>query len=139
MDDKKNIEIEFYQNLGKLFYAIAIADKVIQKSEYNLLRKIVKSEWSKTSLIEDEFGIDAIYQIEIVFDWLDYEEELNAEEYFEQFEVYYKENTTYFTDSVKESIWDTTNTIAGVFSGKNKSELILLGRLKLILENTAIK
>lgn len=134
MNTSKNIEIEFYQNLGKLFYAIAASDKVVRKSEYDSLRNIVKSEWLKTGTIEDDFGVNASYQIEIVFDWLDYEEELNAEECFEQFEAYYKENTSSFTDNLKNLIWDTANTIAGAFSGKNKSELILLGRLKLIFE-----
>ena len=134
MNTSKNIEIEFYQNLGKLFYAIAAADKVVRKSEYDSLRKIVKSEWLKTGTIEDDFGVNASYQIEIVFDWLDYEKELNAKECFEQFEAYYNQNTSTFTDSMKNLIWDTANTIAGAFSGKNKSELMMLGRLKLVFE-----
>lgn len=134
MSTSKNMGIEFYQHLGKLFYAIAAADKVVRKSEYDSLRKIVKSEWIKTGTTEDDFGVNATYQIEIVFDWLDYEEELNADECFEQFEMYYKENTSVFTDSLKDLIWDTANTIAGAFSGKNKSELMMLGRLKLVFE-----
>ncbi|GGX18595.1 hypothetical protein [Aquimarina muelleri] len=134
MSTSKNIEIEFYQNLGKLFYAIAASDKVVRKSEYDSLRKIVKSEWLKTGTMEDGFGVNASYQIEIVFDWLDYEEELNAEECFKEFEAYYKKNTSSFTDSLKNLIWNTVNTIADSFSGKNKSELMMLGRLKLIFE-----
>ncbi|MBQ4819663.1 hypothetical protein [Aquimarina sp. MMG016] len=134
MNATQNIAVTFYQNLGKLFYAMAAADKVVRKSEYDSLRKIVKSEWLDVDDIEDEFGADAAFQIEIVFDWLDYKEELNAEECFKQFEDFFNENKSRFTDKMKQLVWDTCNTIAGAFSGKNKSELMMLGRLKLLLE-----
>lgn len=133
MNTIHNTEIKFYQNLGKLFYAIAASDKIVRKSEYDSLKEIVKSEWLKIDETEDEFGVDAAFQIEIVFDWLDYEE-LSAEECFHQFENYYTENKSHFTDNLKQLIWSTSNAIAGAFSGKNKSELMMLGRLKLIFE-----
>ncbi|TSE06545.1 MULTISPECIES: hypothetical protein [Aquimarina] len=134
MTTAQNIGITFYQNLGKLFYAVAASDKVVRKSEYDTLRKIAKSEWLKIDDIEDEFGVDASFQIEIVFDWLD-NEELNAEESFKQFEAYYHENKSHFKDAIKQLIWTTANAIAGAFSGKNKSELMMLGRLKLLFED----
>ncbi|WP_109097287.1 hypothetical protein [Aquimarina sp. AU58] len=133
MNTAQNTGIIFYQNLGKLFYAIAASDKIVRKSEYDSLRKIVKTEWLKVDDIEDEFGVDASFQIEIVFDWLDYEE-LSAEECFIQFETFFKEHQSRFTDKLKQLIWITANAIAGAFSGKNKSELMMLGRLKLIFE-----
>ncbi len=133
MTTTENIGMTFYQNLGKLFYAIAASDKVVRESEYKSLRKIVKSEWLDVDDIEDNFGADAAYQIEIVFDWLDYQE-LNADESYNQFEEYYKEHKTHFTDKIKDLVWSTCNAIAGAFSGKNKSELMMLGRLKLIFE-----
>lgn len=133
MDTTQNIGIKFYQNLGKLFYAIAASDKIVRKSEYDSLRKIVKSEWLKFDDIEDDFGADAAFQIEIVFDWLDYKE-LNAEQCFNEFEEYFHENKKRFNDNVKQLVWNTCNAIAGAFSGKNKSELMMLGRLKLIFD-----
>ncbi|GAA4272819.1 hypothetical protein U6A24_06020 [Aquimarina gracilis] len=133
MTTAQNIEMTFYQNLGKLFYAIAASDRVVRESEYKSLRKIVKSEWLKLDEVEDEFGADAAYQIEIVFDWLDYQE-LDAQEAYDQFEAYYNDHKTHFTTKIKELVWSTCNVIAGAFSGKNKSELMMLGRLKLIFE-----
>ncbi len=134
MNTTSNIGITFYQNLGKLFYAIAASDNVVRKSEYNSLRKIVKSKWLAVDDIEDEFGADAAFQIEIVFDWMDYETP-NAETCFKEFESFFKENESRFTNAIKQLIWDTANAIAGAFSGKNKSELMMLGRLKLLFEN----
>ncbi len=133
MDTTENIGITFYQNLGKLFYAIAAADKIVRKSEYTSLRNLVQSEWVAVDDLEDEFSVDAAYQIEIVFDWLDYSA-LKAETCFNEFASFYKENTSLFTDRIKELIWNTANSIADAFSGKNKSELMILGRLQLIFQ-----
>ena len=134
MDTTQNIGLAFYQNLGKLFYAIAASDKVVRKSEYNSLRKIVKSKWLQVDDVVDEFGVDAAFQIEIVFDWMDYETP-SAEPCFQEFESFYTDHKSHFTKSIKGLIWETANSIADAFSGKNKSELMMLGRLKLILEN----
>ncbi len=134
MNTAQNIGIAFYQNLGKLFYAIAASDKVVRSSEYESLRKIIKNEWIKVDDIVDEFGADAAFQIEIVFDWMD-SETLSAESCFQEFESFYNEHKARFSDRIKQLIWETANAIAGAFSGKNKSELIMLGKLKLIFEN----
>lgn len=133
MNTTENTRITFYQNLGKLFYAIAASDNVVRESEYKSLKKIVKSEWLKVDDIVDEFGEDAAFQIEIVFDWMDYETP-NAENCFMEFESFFTKNKSRFTDPIKQLIWNTANAIAGAFSGKNKSELMMLGRLKLIFK-----
>ena len=59
-----------YQNIGKLCYAIAAIDRVIKEQEINTLNKIVQKEWLSLDDFEDDFGTDAAYQMEIVFDWL---------------------------------------------------------------------
>ncbi len=134
MNTTQNIGVTFYQNLGKLFYAIAASDKIVRKSEYESLRKIVKSEWLDVDEVKDEFGVDAAFQIEIVFDWMDYETP-NAESCFQEFGSFYNEHKSRFSDRIKQLIWKTANAIARAFSGKNKSELMMLGRLKLLFEN----
>lgn len=134
MNTTQNIGVTLYQSLGKLFYAIAASDKVVRVSEYESLHKIVQSEWLPLDDLEDEFGIDAAFQIEIVFDWLDYETP-NAQDCFEEFQNFYTEHTSMFSNQIKELIWSTCNAIASAFSGKNKSELMMLGKLKLLFEN----
>lgn len=134
MNTTDNIAVTFYQNLGKLFYAIAASDKIVRKSEYESLKQIVKSKWLAVDDITDEFGVDAAFQIEIVFDWMDYETP-NAATCFKEFQTFYEEHKSRFNTEIKTLIWETANAIAGAFSGKNKSELMMLGRLKLIFEN----
>ncbi|MBP2831476.1 hypothetical protein J8281_04685 [Aquimarina sp. U1-2] len=133
MNASKNEGIKIYQNLGKLFYAIAASDRVVREAEYNMLRKIVQTKWLNASKVEDKFGPDAAYQIEIVFDWMDAEES-SAETCFSSFEQCYLNYKSKFTTQIRQLIWDTADAIASAFSDKNKSELIMLGRLRLLFE-----
>ncbi len=124
----------FYQKLGELFYAVAASDKVVRKSEYESLKKIIKKEWTTVDSYKDVFKTDAVYQMEIVFEWFDYEE-LDADQCFNDFADYYKEHRSLFTKDRQQLIWKTANQIANAFSGKNKSEVIMLTRLKLLMQS----
>lgn len=123
---------KFYQNLGKLFYAIAASDKLVKKEEIDTLKGIVEQEWVKIDDYQDEFGTDSAYQIEIIFGWLE-ENQPDAFLSFEEFSDFKKEHEKFFTDKINKLIWKTADAIAASFAGKNKSELIMLSKLKLIL------
>lgn len=129
-----DINVLFYQRLGELFYAIAAADKVVKKIEYTTLRTMVTKNWKDMDDFEDAFHTDAAYQIEVAFDWFDFEEK-DANECFENFKYYYSENSSLFSKERKKLIWRTADAIASSFSGKNKSELIMLAKLKMLLED----
>ncbi|TYA58048.1 hypothetical protein [Formosa maritima] len=130
----KNLSTHFYQELGKLFFAIAAADNDVREAEINKLHKIVKSKWLLVDEIEDEFHTDAAYQIEVVFDWLNNQDDLNAEACFNDFVDFKNDQKHFFTDSIKKLIIKTANEIANSFSGKNKSELIMLAKLDIELK-----
>ncbi len=127
-------QLLFYQKMGELFYSIAAADKVVRKPEYETLKEIVATQWKNLDNYEDPFHVDASYQIEVVFDWFDYEQ-LDAKDCFESFADYKKEHPNLFTQERKELIWNTANAIAHSFAAKNKSEVIMLAKLKKILQD----
>lgn len=133
MNETRQPQVLFYQKIGELFYAIAAADKVVKKAEYEALRKMVSKKWKDLDEYTDSFKTDAAFQIEIVFDWFDYEH-LDADDCFDNFKVYYLNNKSIFTVERKKLIWETADAIASAFSGKNKAELIMLAKLKLLLE-----
>lgn len=135
MEAENRPQIIFYQKMGELFYAIAAADKVVREEEFNALKNLISEKWKDLDDYEDSFRTDAAHQIEIVFDWFDYEE-LDANDCFDNFAAYKKENTKLFTPERKELIWETANAIAEAFAGKNKSELIMLAKLKKVLNNS---
>lgn len=133
MTEPQTSEITFYQKIGELFYAIAAADKVVRKAEYDVLKDLVKNSWETRDHSTDEFGSEAVYQMEIVFDWFDYER-MDADSCFDSFSEFYKEHPSIFTKSKKKLILQTAFAIANAFSGTNKSELILLTKLELLFK-----
>ena len=128
----EKIEHKFYQILGKLFYAVAMADRNVRPIEVEKLREDVRKYWLDVDDVEDEFGTDAAYQIEIVFDWLQ-QEEKEAGSYWNEFEHFYREHPSKFNMPIKQLIWRTADDIAASYAHKNKSELILLAKLKGLL------
>ena len=115
--------ILFYQNLGKLFYAISATDKSINEEEITTLKKIIKSEWTK------DFHL---VNIEITFHRLK-KENASSEKCFHDFVVYKTENSFLFSSQLKRLISHTAGAIASSFSNRNKSELIMLAQLELEL------
>ncbi|MRI00724.1 hypothetical protein GH721_09320 [Kriegella sp. EG-1] len=128
---KNNVGNRFYQKVGALFFAIAMADGKVHKMEREKLKGLIREKWMLLDDVEDEFGTDAAFQIEIVFDWY-IENERKSSECFKNFETFYKKHSAIFSIQVKSLILETANAIAYSFSGKNKSELQLLGKLQLL-------
>lgn len=133
MENTKKWGLELYQNLGKLFYAVANADQRIHKKEIDKLRSFVRKYWLEVDEVEDDFGTDAAFQIESVFDWL-LEKENDSDSCYEDFVEFYNEESRLFGPFIKVLILDTANAIANSFSGKNKAELVMLGKLQLLLK-----
>ena len=131
LDSKKKQGNEFYQNLGKLFYAVAMSDHSVHMKELEKLNEVVSDHWLDVDDIEDEFGTDSAHQITTVFDWL-LEYEKDGEEIYEDFEEFYTDHKTLFTPKVKALAMSTSRAIATAFAGSNKAELVMLGRLELL-------
>lgn len=134
MITKKKMTLSFYQNLGKLFYAIAASDDDVRTVEFNRLKNFVKKQWLNVDDLEDTFGTDAAYQIEIVFDWLNEDEELNSKSCFKDFIDYKKSQNHLFTQEIRSLILRTASAVAYAFSGINKSELLMLAKLDIELK-----
>ncbi|CAM4302773.1 hypothetical protein [Zobellia nedashkovskayae] len=134
MLNSNKVGIEFYQNLGKLFYAIAMTDRTVHIKELDKLREIIRKSWLAVDDIEDRCNADAAYQIETVFDRL-LENDGESEQCFEDFAKYYTEHLKLFPEQVKILIADTAHSIAKSFSGTNKAELIILAKLALLLRD----
>lgn len=134
LDAKSKKSKEFYQNLGKLFYAIAMADRSVHAKEMECLKQLVREHWLPLDDSVDEFGTDAAFQIETVFDWL-LEYEKDSETCYQGFEAFYRSNKALFSEEIKNLTMSTARAIAGAFFGSNKAELVLLGRLQLLFRS----
>lgn len=134
MDPSYKTMVRFYRQLGKTFYSIAAVDRTVSKDEIEQLKEIVQKEWLPFENTLDEFGSDAAFQVEIVFDWL-VENKWDIESVIPDFKIFRREHDRLFTPKVNDLILKTAEAIAKSFSGKNKSEHVFISRLKEILEN----
>lgn len=125
--------IHFYQHLGKVFYCIAAIDKTVRTEEIERLKKIIKTEWIPLEGTVTEFGDDATYQIEIIFDWL-MENEWDLEQVIPNFKIFRKEHQSLFTPEIRILILKTAIAIVTAFSGENKSEHLIISQLTSILQ-----
>ena len=91
-----------YENLGKLFYAVAISDGTVHNNEWEKVKEYVKEDWLYVDDFTDRYGTDAANQIEIVFDWYT-ENDRKSRECFISFEEFYREHTAIFSSKIKTS------------------------------------
>jgi hypothetical protein len=132
MQARSETHKRLYQSIGKLCYAIAAIDRVVKEEEINTMKQIVHKEWLSLDNFEDEFGTDAAYQMEIVFDWL-LEKSPSAKSCFKDFEDFKIEHKQLFYPKLNQLILKTAELIASAFANKNKAELVLLSELSLLL------
>jgi len=126
------ISNRFYQSLGKLFYAVAASDQVIRVEEISKMKAMIRQNWLEVDHAQDEFGTDAAFQIEIIFDWLQ-ENETSVEKCFAAFKSFKKEHQTLFSPSINALIYKTAQSMAEAFSGTSQQELDLLNQIKIEL------
>lgn len=118
----------FYQNVGKLFYAVAYADKVVREEEIVELKKVIETVWLPLEDTEDEFGMDNAFNIEFMFQYLNDNKE-SAEQCFKDFQLYAKANKTMFSEYIIEITINTCIAIADSFAGTNKAEKKMIDNL----------
>ncbi len=130
----REINTAFYHSLGKLFYAIAAADKIVRPKELKKLQSCVEKYWLDLDHLQDVFRADPAYVIEVIFDGSIGFNRTSADAYT-SFLKYYREQKQGFTPQVKSLVLKTARAIATSFSGINKAELILIKKLELEFNN----
>ena len=126
-------KVGFSKSLAGLFYAIAASDKRVHETEIRSLKKLIRTSWSELLEKNNYEHTDQIYQMELEFDRL-VKENSDPFKCFDEFVNFKEENQELFTRDINILIWKTANAITYAFSGKNKSELILLTKLKMNLQ-----
>lgn len=115
----------FCQNLAKLFFAIASIDQKVSAEEVEFFNFNFKKECTISKLLTIE-EIDTVLkefnQLKIA--------KADAHLCFDDFKIYLKGNPQLFTQAMKSLIWKTSDGIASAYAGKNKSEVIILAKLK---------
>jgi hypothetical protein len=129
---RQKADIEFHQNLGKLFYAIAAADNHVKDEEFYALKHIINNEW-KSSLEnpDNDFINNGTVTIIDTFKWLRNDNEYNAEICYNSFINYKRSHEDLFNKEIKSLIIKTASKITASYSSQNKSELMMLAKLSI--------
>ena len=130
MEKPKN---QLRQNLGKLFYAVAMADKKIEEEEIAALKTDILQRWYNLDSKLNELVLDSHQDIITVFTQL-HNIKAESDSCFMEFREFFNEHQNLFNTDLRKLIWDTAQAVASSFAKKNKSELILLAKLKMLLE-----
>jgi uncharacterized tellurite resistance protein B-like protein len=119
----------FYQELGKLLFAVAKADGTISKKELKALHESVLSDILPLEDSTDEFGTDAAFYVEMQFETLEVNN-ANPDECFQSFVDYVKEHHTAFNEELKQLVIKVSEKIANSYYGTNSKEQKLLNELR---------
>ncbi|MEM6719894.1 MAG: hypothetical protein AAF611_11285 [Bacteroidota bacterium] len=130
MDVTPQTAVVFYQQLGKLFYAMALADKKIKKAEFETMKKEIALLSVSEKYRISEATIDIEHQITSTFKIL-YFDKVTVEDSYADFVTFKRQHESLFTPEIKKAILKIAGKIAASFSDVNKSELILLAKLSL--------
>jgi len=127
MDEDIIHKKEFYIQLAHLFYAVAMADGKMVKDEKLRIMQLVEKYWLYKSTSWDSK--------EIIYNTL---KRLNGTWYdkakaFEDFKTYYQNHKSLFNAAIKKKIIISGSSIASAFNATNKSELILVTKLRNLL------
>ncbi|MCA0133388.1 tellurite resistance TerB family protein [Winogradskyella alexanderae] len=122
------MNIEFYKNIGTLFYAIAKADDNLAFEEYTKLTDCLERDWNL-------FETSTVEIIKEQFNHLQSQDKL-ASDCFDSFVDFLHQNPELFDSELKSLILKTANDIAYAFSKINKSELTYVAKLNIEFKKT---
>jgi hypothetical protein len=126
--------LDFYQAIGKLFYAVAATDKQVVPEEINAFKKLLKTRWLKADEFKNQNNFEGIKQIYFTFEAFNKLDNPDPGKCFEDFLNFKKSHEDLFKKNLKQLISRTAHAIANSYARKNKSELIILAQLDLELK-----
>lgn len=117
---------DFYKSLAHLFYAVVVVDNNVRIEEKKI-KELTDKDWLTES---DHLNIE-----EIMFPTLKtlFAEQYNKELAFLNYKEFFLEHRDLFTEKIKKKIMYAANKIADAFSGRNKSESVLISRLYFLM------
>ena len=130
----ENSNDNLHYHIGILFYAIVMADKKIHKKEIETLKTNVLESWRQESINMEDSSSRSTTEILVAFDEMQ-KNGAESEACYHVFREFYLENQSLFTIALRKLIWDTAQAIAMSSAQKNKSELVILAKLRILLQS----
>lgn len=124
---------EFFAKLAHLFYAIAMTDGKMVLEEKRKIKEQVELDWAGKNMQSDSAEI--IYRTMRTL----IKNNMDGELAFEIFQTFFTQNRDLFTDDIRIKIMKSSDRIAMAYAKRNKSELIQLAKLHILLNRDRYK
>jgi hypothetical protein len=123
-----------YESVGFLFYAVISVDKNVRQEEVDELNRIINDKRLDYLGLPVHFDLDATLKVKQKVERL-LDQDYSSEECFKNFKEFYYWNKEMFNKDLRLYIFHTAVAIVEAVAGKNKSELGLLTKLKILFED----
>ena len=98
-----------------------------------LLKTVISDKWPQQSTPGEGLILDSHHGILAAFKEMGITG-AKSDDCFLAFQLFFSENKSLFSQELKKLIWDTAQAIASSYAKKNKSELVLLAKLRILLQ-----
>jgi len=119
--------------IGYVVYAVASADNHVALEEKKIAHDLINEHWTLLADNEDPFGVRALDFVDKIIVSFD-EDHLDSEKAFDSFKKIFEEQKNDFTPEIKQFILDLCIKVGSAFNQMNKSELVLLSRIEMLLK-----
>lgn len=119
--------------IGYVVYAVASADNHVALEEKKIAHDLINEHWTLLADNEDPFGVRALDFVDKIIVSFD-EDHLDSEKAFDSFKEIFEEQKNDFTPEIKQFILDLCIKVGSAFNQMNKSELVLLSRIEMVLK-----
>ena len=124
----------FYSEVGKLLYAIAAVNGLVNRQEYTKLRDIIEKKLVPQEHTTDQFGTDSAFYAEIEFDIL-LDQLADSTACFNSFCNYVEAHRTAFDAHLKGMTMNLTKELPHVYQGTHAKEAEMIKTLKKRLDS----
>jgi len=124
----------FYKELGKLLYAIAIADETVTEQEKAAVSKLIRERLLHRERDEDRFGSNEAWITQFSFDTTE-DSYTNAEEAFQEFLDFAKAYKNELTDQDLDVCISLSEHMADAYHHINEKEHAMLKELREFLKS----
>jgi len=116
---------DFYVQLGRLLYSIAISDGEIHESEIEKFHSILRNELLPLEDSEDPYGTDNAYYTEFELERL-IDNNADKNEAFTSFIMFMEEHSSAFDEKIQNLCMQTARKIAQAHAGVDAAESKML-------------
>lgn len=120
---------QFYKELGKLLYAVAMADKKIQKQEVDALHEFVAKELALSESTSDSSGMNQAFYVDFEFDD-NAEKKISVQEAHDSFIRFLDANIESIDEKLINKSIKAVEKVATSFRKMNAEERELVDKIK---------